>query len=101
MWLVLTRSSRPDRPYWRGRRVLAALDAVVWPLAWIGGVLQLPRHGGLVGVAIVVWASLAAVKRLRLAVKRNSRYGFTTWRWSKVAALVLFVAAVVSATLGT
>ena len=101
MWLVLTRRIRPDWPYWRGRRAFAALDAVGWPLAWIGGVLQLPRHGGLVGAAIVVWASIAAVRRLRLAVKSNPRYAFTTWRWCKVSALILFVAAVVNATIGT
>ena len=58
MWLLLTRKTPPDRPYWRGRRGMAMLDAVGWPLAWIVGVLHLPQHGGLVGAAIVAWASL-------------------------------------------
>jgi len=100
MWWVLTRRRGPDWPYWRGRRAFASLDAVGWPLAWIAAAIHLPGHGGVAGAAVIVWASIAAVRRLRVAVARNPRYPFTTWRWCKVLALVLFVASVVNATIG-
>ena len=100
MWLVLTRRIRPDKPYWRGRRACAALDAVGWPLAWVAAALHLPRHGGLVGAVIVVCAAIAAVSRLRLAIWKNHRYAFTTWHWAKAVALLIVVAAIAKATLG-
>ena len=35
MWLLVAREPRPDAPDWPGRRLLAAVDAVAWPLLWV------------------------------------------------------------------
>ena len=35
MWLLVARGPRPDAPDWPGRRMFAAVDAVVWPLLWV------------------------------------------------------------------
>ena len=35
MWLLVAREPRPDAPDWPGRRLLAAVDAVIWPLMWV------------------------------------------------------------------
>ena len=35
MWLLVAREPRPDAPDWPGRRLLAAIDAVAWPLMWV------------------------------------------------------------------
>ena len=35
MWLVLTRAPLPDAPHWPGRRLLALVDAVAWPVGWL------------------------------------------------------------------
>lgn len=82
MWIVWMRAPQPDAPYWQGRRTLAALDAVVWPLAWVAIVAtQLPQHGGLFGAVIMALLVMAACARLNTALGDNHRYRFTTWRW--------------------
>ena len=90
MWLLLARQPHPDAPYWPGRRVLAAIDAVVWPLVLAAGFAQMPKPIGLVGPFVAAIALLAALGRLHRALWVNHRYRFTTWRWGRVvAALVL------------
>jgi hypothetical protein len=97
MWLLVTREPRPDAPEWTGRRVLAAIDAVMWPALWVLGVWQL--HGtvgsvGLVGPVVTAVAVLSALGRLRRALRRNRRYRFTTWRWGKLLAALWLMGAV-------
>src|SRR4051794_4557952 len=95
MILLLRRESRPDAAYWTGRESLAALDAVAWPAAWVIGARCLPAHGGIAGVFIVAFCTVAAVHRLRRALRANHRYHFTTWRWGRIVlALLLFAYAV-------
>ena len=54
MWLVLTRAPLPDAPYWPGRRLLALVDAVGWPVAWIAVAMQLPQPAGIGSLVISV-----------------------------------------------
>lgn len=90
MWMVLVRTPRPDEPSWRGRRELAALDAVAWPLLWIVVVAtQLPAHGGLFGAVIVVLSVMVGCARLSTALGATHRYRFTTWRWGCVLVKLL------------
>jgi hypothetical protein len=35
MWTFLFPSARADAPYWPGRRCLAVVDALTWPLSWV------------------------------------------------------------------
>ena len=101
MWFVLARRTRPDRHYWRGRRTLAALDALGWPLVWIAAALQLPRNGGVIGAVVVVCAVIAAQNRLQLAIRTNHHYAFTTWRWAKAVAILLLGAVIAKTMLGS
>lgn len=84
MWLLIARASPPDAPNWFGRRALAALDALAWPLAWIVVVLQLPGHGAMVGTLSIAVACLTGVWRLQRALFRNRRYYFVTWRLGRI-----------------
>ncbi len=91
MWLLISRAPPPDAPNWRGRRALAAFDAVAWPLAWIAASLHLPSRGGLAGAVLIGVATIVASRRLRRALFDNRRYFFTTWRLAKVLALLLVI----------
>lgn len=91
MWLVFARAPLPDAPYWPGRRLLALVDAVAWPVAWMALAMHLPQPGGIVTpVAIAIGAS-SALGRVRRAAWQNHRYHFTTWRWGRVAAGLLVI----------
>lgn len=83
MWILFTRAPLPDAPYWPGRRLLAGVDAVGWPLAW--GVLatQLPQPAGIVGPMLIAVAVVCAIGRVQRALWLNHRYHFTTWRWGR------------------
>lgn len=91
MYFIIEREPRPDAPYWSGRRLLAAIDAVVWPFAWVWLVRAIPAPVGVVGPVVTALAVLCAVLRLQRAVLHNQRYWFTTWRWAKVVATVWLV----------
>lgn len=91
MWLLLTRTPAPDVPYWPGRRWLAALDSVVWPLIWIAVVGSGGVPTGIVGPLVTTAAVLAGAARLHCAVYLNHRYRFTTCRWGKRIALLSLV----------
>ena len=91
MWIVMTRTPRPDASIWRGRKGLAAIDAVVWPLMWVAVVRHAPTHTGLVGPVVIAIATLSVAMRLHRAIWANQRYWFTTWRWGKVAAAMLLI----------
>jgi hypothetical protein len=83
MWLVLTRAPHPDAPYWPGRRLLAMIDAVLWPAAWIVAVNMAPMPLGVIGQVVAAIAVVAGLARVWRAVVRNERYRFATWRWGR------------------
>jgi hypothetical protein len=91
MWLLLARTPLPDVPYWPGRRVLAAVDAVAWPLVWIALALQLTRPVGIVGPMVIALATLSVLGRVHRALWVNHRYHFTTWRCGRVVAGLLLI----------
>lgn len=91
MWLVLTRAPPPDTPYWPGRRLLALFDAVAWPASWIVLAGQLPQPAGVIGPMIIAFAVLSAMGRVHRAAWQNHRYHFTTWRWGRVALVLLAI----------
>jgi hypothetical protein len=91
MWLMIAREPAPDAPYWPGRRWLAAVDAVVWPMVWVVLIQASPRPLGTIGSSVAALAVLAGMERLHRAVCVNHRYRFTTWRWGRVAAALLLI----------
>jgi hypothetical protein len=91
MWLVLTRAPLPDAPYWPGRRLLALVDAVAWPAAWIALATQLPKPAGIVGPMIIAITVLSLLGRAHRALWQNHRYHFTAWRWGRVAVVLLLL----------
>ena len=99
MWMLFIRAPPPDAAYWPGRRWLAALDAVVWPIVWVAVVAHVPMKTGSVGAAIVAWAVSATMRRFRRALWNNHRYRFTTWRWGRVLAALLLIGWVMKGTL--
>ena len=94
MWLVVAREPKPDVPYWPGRRLLAAVDALVWPLLWVLVFSHAPKPVGLVGPFVATVALLCALGRLHRALWVNHRYWFTTWRWGRIAAALLLMGVV-------
>jgi hypothetical protein len=101
MWLLLAREPVPDASYWPGRRLLAAVDAVVWPLLWVIVFAHAPQRFGLVGPFIAAVAILCALDRVHRALWVNHRYRFTTWRWGRVAAALLAMGVVLKVILMT
>jgi hypothetical protein len=101
MWLLVAREPRPDAPEWPGRRLLAAIDAVAWPLLWILLIRQAPQPVGAVGPFFTALAVLICVGRLHRAVWVNHRYWFTTWRWGKVTAAMLLIGVVLKLSMAT
>ena len=99
MWLLVAREPRPDAPDWPGRRLLAAVDAVAWPLMWVLLIRLVPGPAGLVGPFVTALAVLLGLGRLHRALWVNHRYWFTTWRWGKVAAAMLLIGAVLKVTM--
>jgi hypothetical protein len=93
MWLLVAREPRPDVPVWPGRRFLAAVDAVLWPLLWVWVFRHAPGPVGLVGPFVAAVAALAALNRLHRALWLNHRYWFATWRWGKILAAMLLLGA--------
>lgn len=91
MWLLIAREPRPDARHWPGRRLLAGVDAVVWPLLWVLVIRHVPGPGGLVAPIFTVLAVVLGLRRLHRAVWVNHRYWFTTWRWGKLLAAMLLM----------
>lgn len=91
MLLVVLRESRPDAPLWPGRRLLAAVDAMAWPLAWVLLVKHAPAPVGIVGPFVIAVAALSGVMRLNRAIWLNHRYRFTTWRWGRIVGALLLM----------
>lgn len=81
MWIAIARTPPPDAAYWPGRRLLAVVDAIIWPALWFVAIQVLPIRTGLMGTVIQAFLIMFAVRRVYLAAFRNERYRFTTWRW--------------------
>lgn len=94
MWLLVAREPIPDAPQWPGRKSLAALDAVAWPLAAALFVNNSNLPLGIFGSVLIAAALLLSVVRMRRAVWLNHRYRFTTWRWGGVVVFLMIVGAV-------
>jgi hypothetical protein len=94
MWLLLAREPYPDAPHWPGRRLLAAIDALAWPMLVAAGFSYVPEPVGLAGPFISAVSLLAALGRLQRAVWANHRYRFTTWRCVRVATALLLMGVV-------
>jgi hypothetical protein len=91
LFLLISREPRPDFAHWPGRRVLAALDALAWPLAAVAVVAAVPFEAGAFGAVVTVIAAYLGVQRLHRALWMNQRYRFTTWVWGKrLVAILLF-----------
>lgn len=99
MWLLVAREPRADARDWPGRRWLAALDAVIWPLLWVMVMTHAPQPVGLMGPFVTAVALLCALRRLHTALMITHRYRFTTWRWGKVGAAMLLIGLVLKLTL--
>lgn len=99
MWIAIMGAPRADARVWRGRRTLAALDAVVWPVAWMVLFSYAPMLTGAVFPLVCALAILSAARRLIRAVWTNERYWFTTWRWFKVVATMLATGALLKLTM--
>ena len=97
MWMVWVRPAQPDAPWWPGRRRLAAIDAVAWPVGWVLVIQQAAPPVGVARPVLTALAVLAAVWRLHSALCENHRYRFTTWRWAKIAAGLMLVGLVMKA----
>ena len=99
MWLLVAREPRPDAPCWPGRRLLAAVDAAMWPLLWVLLFSHAPKPVGLVGPFVAAGALLCALGRLHRALWVNHRYWFTTWRWGRIAAGLMLMGVVLKLSL--
>ena len=86
MWMLFARAPPPDAPYWRGRRWLAVIDAVVWPGATFAALSRVADAGGLVLQVVMAVLVVSAARRVYTALLANPRYHFTTWRWLRVLA---------------
>jgi hypothetical protein len=89
MWVIISRPSPPDVQVWPGRRVLAFVDAIAWPVAWAAWIIGLSVPLGLAGHVALAWCGIAAVRRAARAVGENHRYHFTTWNWGRWLVLAL------------
>jgi hypothetical protein len=91
MWLLVAREPRANAPYWTGRRWLAAIDAVAWPLFWVLVLGQIDAPVGIVGPMVTATALLVSAERVHRAVWVNHRYWFTTWRWGRIVSALMFI----------
>ena len=94
MWILFARAPWPDKPYWAGRRVLAALDALLWPLLLLAGLPHVPGASGVVKPVLLAAVVLMGLRRLHVAWLRNHRYRFTTWWLARVLLMLLFIGVV-------
>jgi uncharacterized membrane protein YvlD (DUF360 family) len=94
MWLLVAREPTQDAPQWAGRKSLAVLDAVVWPLAAVLLIHLSNLSLGVFGPVLMAAVFLLSVARLRRAIWLNHRYRFSTWRWGGVVLGLLMVGAV-------
>lgn len=91
MWVFVARASPADAPYWPGRRLLAAIDAVAWPGSACWALKSLTDKGGLVVALVSTLLILSAARRLMTAVSANHRYRFTASRLARVVVVLALV----------
>lgn len=91
MWLLVAREPRANATHWTGRRWLAAIDAVAWPLFWVFLLSHIDAPVGILGPMVVAIAVLVSAERIHRAVWVNHRYWFTTWRWGDIAASLFVI----------
>ena len=92
MWIMFAHAPAPDVANWPGRRWLAAMDAVAWPVIAFALLLRVPGATGLVLPAVGVACGWAGLARLHTAVWANHRYRFTTWRWLRILFVLVTIA---------
>lgn len=95
MRILFSGHSKPDAVYWKGRRCLAVLDALAWPLAWVVLMARLPGRTGLVGAVSISLLLLAACRRSHRAVCLNHRYRFATVKWGRVLSWLMVIGVIV------
>ena len=98
MWLITVRPPLPDIPYWPGRRVLALLDAVIWPSLVALWVENMPRDARLVGQVVIALCVLHGLRQAGRALWDNGQYRFTTLKVLKVVGMLMVVGAVLKLT---
>ncbi|HAX21074.1 MAG TPA: hypothetical protein DCY64_12425 [Hydrogenophaga sp.] len=91
MWLLVAREPRANAPHWAGRRWLAVIDAVVWPLFGLFLLSRIDAPVGIIGPMVYAIALLISAERIHRAVWVNHRYWFTTWLWGRVVAVLLVI----------
>src|SRR5262245_24789278 len=89
MFIAFAHTVLPDAVVWPGRRVLAVVDAVLWPV--IGAHLLVVNRldAGAFGGVLVTILGVLAIARTHRAFLRNERYRFTTWTWGRWLAWLL------------
>ena len=92
MLILIPRAVRPSAAYWPGRRGLAAVDAIAWPLIWLAAITFAPFDAGIVGSFVTGISIVSALLRLHRAMWRNERYWFTTWLWGRPVVVLAVVA---------
>lgn len=93
MWMIFVREPKQTARMWLGREVLGVVDAIAWPVAAIAFVTQWPDRGQMTGQVLMTLLVLLAINRTRRAWFDNENYHFTTWRWGRVALLMMAVGA--------
>lgn len=91
MWLVYARGPKPDIPWWPGRRLLSAIDALGWPLLWLELLTHAPAPLGLMRPVVTAAVLLCGISRMHRAVCLNHRYRFTTWWVGRIAVGLLVI----------
>ena len=73
MWLLFARAPPPDVHVWPGRRALAFVDAVAWPIGLAALILGAPFPSGVVGTSATAFCAVAAFRRAYRAIALNHR----------------------------
>lgn len=94
MWILFARPPKADKPYWAGRRLLAALDALIWPALALMALAQVSGAGGIARPMAAAMALLFGLCRLDTAWRRNHRYRFVTWSLARTVLALVLVGAV-------
>ncbi len=89
MWVLYARAPPADASYWPGRRWLAFLDALTWPALFAIAVASLPTSGGVILPTLLAACALVSVRRCVVALCRNERYQFVTWRLGALLTVLL------------
>jgi hypothetical protein len=92
--MCFCRERRADAPYWPGRRALAALDALAWPLLCALVAMRSGARASVLAWVLAASCVWVAARRLRRAVRENHRYRFLSW-WMMRSLLLLYLCATI------